>query len=118
MSDDVSWNLQLAVRDGGLDEARALMVEMIAATRDEAGALAYEWHFSADGTTCHINERYADSAAAMAHLGTFGSEFAERFLGVFSPTAFSVYGDPTDDLRAALAGFGAVHLERLGGFRR
>ena len=118
MSNEVSWNLQLEVRDGGLDDARALMSEMVEATRSEPGAVGYEWFISADGAVCHINERYADSAAALEHLGAFGAQFAERFLGVFSPTALHVYGDPSADARAALAGFGAVHLDHFGGFRR
>ena len=43
MSDTVSWNLQLPVREVRLDDARDLMVEMVEATRDEAGTIGYEW---------------------------------------------------------------------------
>ena len=51
MSSVVSWNIQLSVQDGKLDEARALMTEMVEATTQEAGALGYEWFLSPDGTT-------------------------------------------------------------------
>ncbi len=118
MSTVVSWNLQLSVREGRLDDARALMHEMVESTREEAGTQSYEWFLSEDGTVCHIYERYADSDAAMAHLGNFGSKFAERFLECFEPTALCVYGEPSDDARAALDGFGAVYLGTLGGFSR
>jgi len=118
MSTVVSWNLQLAIRDGRLDDFRSLMNEMVESTRAEAGAQAYEWFVTEDGTTCHIYERYADSAAAMVHLGTFGSTFAERFLSFVEPTGFSVYGDPSDDVRGVLDGFGAVYLGPFGGFAR
>jgi len=57
MSDVVSWNLQLSVIDGKLDDARLLMAEMVEATNHEAGAVVYEWFLSPDGTSCHINER-------------------------------------------------------------
>ena len=116
MSDVISWNLQLSVNDGQLDNARALMVEMIEATAQEAGAMGYEWFLSADGTACHINERYRDSAATMEHLGNFGANFAERFMTCFTPTAFHIYGEPSDEVRGVLDGFGATYFGPLGGF--
>ena len=71
------------------------------------------------GSSCHINERYANSAAVMAELGTFGAQFAERFLGCVEPTSINVYGEPSDEVRAALDGFGAVLLvENLVGVVR
>ncbi len=116
MSNTISWNLQMSVRDGLLDDARDLMNEMVATTRQEAGAQSYEWFLSEDGKTCHINERYADSAAVMVHIGNFGSKFADRFLGCFEPTSLSVYGDPSAEARAGLDGLGAAYLGSLGGF--
>lgn len=118
MSNVVSWNLQLAVREGRLEDFRSLMNEMVESTRAEDGAHAYEWFISEDGTACHIYERYADSAAAMVHLATFGSRFADRFLSCVEPTGFSVYGDPSGEVRGVLDGFGAGYLEWFGGFTR
>lgn len=118
MSRTVSWNLQLSVREGRLDAARTLMEEMVASTREESGALGYEWFISGDGKTCHINERYADSGAVLVHAGNFGSKFAEGFLACFEPTGLSVYGDPSAEAKAALDGLGAVYFGPLGGFNR
>ena len=118
MASTVSWNLRLSVRDGQLDDARALMAEMVEATSQEAGTQVYEWFLSADGATCHISERYADSAGALEHLGNFGANFVERFLGCFEPTALHVYGEPSDEVRAVLDGFGAAYLGTFGGFSR
>ncbi len=73
---------------------------------------------SEDGGACHIYERYADSAATMAHLNTFGSRFAERFLACVEPTGFYVYGAPSDEVRSVLDGFGATYLGGFGGFAR
>jgi hypothetical protein len=67
---------------------------------------------------CHVHERYADSAAALVHLGNFGAKFAERFLQCFEPTDLYVYGEPSDEVRATLDGFGATYLETFGGFIR
>jgi len=118
MSNNVSWNLQLNINDGSQDAFRSLMEEMVAATREEAGALCYEWFISDDGSSCHINERYADSAAMMVHLGNFGATFAERFMSMVVPTAFVVYGEASDEVKGALAGFGPAFYGTLGGFNR
>lgn len=118
MSTTISWNLQLSVRDGQQEAARELMEGMVAATKEESGTQGYEWFLSEDGKTCHINERYADTAALMEHLGNFGSTFAERFVACFEPTSFSVYGEPSAEARAVLDGFGASYLGWFGGFSR
>jgi quinol monooxygenase YgiN len=118
MSQSVSWNLQLSVRPDRLDDARALIAEMVEATREEAGTLSYEWFLSGDGSVCHINERYADSEAALAHLANFGASFVDRFMGCFEPISLSIYGAPSDEARAVLDGFGASYLGSVGGFRR
>jgi len=118
MSNTISWNLRLSVREGRLDDARDLMHEMVAAARREDGALGYEWFLNSDGTASHIQERYRDSEAVLAHLAGFGADFAERFLQCFEPAGLDVYGAPSDEARAALDGFGAAYLDTWGGFVR
>ncbi|MDT8340011.1 MAG: antibiotic biosynthesis monooxygenase [Longimicrobiales bacterium] len=118
MDTTISWILELRVLPGRMGALRALMEEMIASTREEAGALSYEWFADADGSVCHIYERYRDSTAVMAHLGAFGERFAERFLGCVEPTRLQVYGDPPPEVRSALDGLGASYLGPLGGFAR
>jgi quinol monooxygenase YgiN len=119
MSTIVSWNLQLNVRDGQLETFRSLMEEMTKATQsDEPGTLAYEWFLSEDDTICHLYERYADAKAVMAHLGNFGSKFMARFMDCLEPTGFHVYGNPNDEARGVLDGFGAVYFRSFGGFSR
>ena len=118
-NNNVHWVLAANINDGKSDIFKALMTEMVDATKaDEPGAMNYEWFISDDAKQCHIYERYTDSAATMTHLGNFGAKFAERFLGMVSPTRLTVYGDPSAEARAALAGLGAVHMEQIGGFAR
>ncbi len=119
MSDAVSWVLELSVKDGQLDAFKALAREMSEATQaDEPGATHYEWFANDDGKTFHIYERYADSAATMVHLGNFGAKFAERFLACVEPARLTVYGDPSEEVRGALAGLGAAHMTQVEGFAR
>jgi quinol monooxygenase YgiN len=92
---------------------------MVEATEEgEPGALDYQWSTSADGTVCHIYERYADSQAAMAHLANFGARFAERFMTVLAPIRFVVYGNPSLEVQEALAAFGPTYMRSVGGFSR
>ena len=119
MSEAVSWNLKLSVKEGKLEDFKALAQEMSEATEaNEPGALLYEWFVSDDGKTCHIIENYTDSAAVVTHMGTFGEKFAERFLGCVNPTGLAVYGSPNDEARAILDGLGAVYMGEFAGFRR
>lgn len=119
MSDHVSWILTLEINAGREADLRTLMAEMVAATQAaEPGALDYEWHISDDGKVLHTFERYADSAATLKHLGNFGAKFAGRFMEIVRPTAFTVYGSPSTEVRTAMSGFGPVFMERIGGFSR
>ncbi len=119
MSDAVSLVLELNVKDGQRDAFKALAQEMSEATQaDEPGTTHYEWFTDADGKTVHTYERYADSAATMVHLGNFGAKFAERFLACVDPARLTVYGDPSAEVRGALAGFGAAHMTQFEGFAR
>ena len=119
MSNNVYWVLELAIKPGELDNLKALMKEMVEATQaKEPNTLNYEWSISKDNKSCHIYERYTNSVATMTHLGTFGEKFAERFMAAVEPTRFVVYGNPNDEVKKALSGFGAVFMAPFGGFAR
>jgi len=115
-TDDIAWTLTLDLAEGQDDAFSVLMAEMVAATKEEAGAKSYEWHRS--GNTVHINERYETNGDAGIHLGNFGENFAERFLAILSPTGLQVYGPAEGGVREGLAGFGATFYEQVGGFDR
>ena len=117
MSDNVFWVVELAIRPGQLQAFKALMNEMVEATQaNEPGALNYEWFISGDGTTCHIYERYADSAAVMTHMGNFAA-FGERWTAAVEATGMTLYGTPSDEVKAVFGGTGTL-MAPLGGFVR
>jgi quinol monooxygenase YgiN len=119
MTNNIYWLLELTINDGQIDNLNILKNDMIEATQsDEPGTLNYEWHISDDSKQLHVYERYADSAATMTHIGNFGAKFADRFLAILSPTRMTVYGDPSTELREALAGFEPVFMQDTGGFAR
>lgn len=119
MTDQVYWLLEVGIRPGQEDAFRALMAEMVAATRDnEPDTLAYDWTISGDGSVCHIFEHYRNSAAVMAHLGWFGANAAKRFMAAAEPKRLVVYGSPDATATKALDGLGAVYMKPFGGFFR
>ncbi len=118
MSDEVSWQVELELKPGHHEPFRALTEEMVDATRGEAGALIYERFISEDGKTIWVYERYADSAAAVAHLRAFAEQFGDRFTSMVTRKRFTVFGSQSDELRSVLDGFDATYLARLAGFSR
>jgi quinol monooxygenase YgiN len=118
MSDVVSWVVEFAIKPGQLGNFKAVVEEMVQSTRNEPDTQAYEWFLSEDDTTCHVCERYADSTATMAHLGTFGEKFAERLLNTADLKRFTVYSAPNEEVKSLLGGFGAVFMGQLNGFAR
>ena len=114
MGNEIAWRVEVAVEPGQLENFRALTAEMVAFTRAEPGVLSYQRFITDDGRIVHVYERYADSAAALAHLQTFASKFAERFSSMVERKHFTVYGNPSPALKALLDGFGATYLRALG----
>ena len=96
MASTVSWILRVNVKDGQVETFRALMEEMVESTKTEPGTLIYEWFIDGAGRSVHIYERYADSAAVLAHGAVFGEKFAERFMASMDPTGFDIYGEPSE----------------------
>lgn len=119
MSSHIYWVLETVIREGKLDELKALMREMVDATKaNEPGTLNYEWTISEDGARCTLFERYADSAAAMKHAAAFMKNFAGRFVGCLDVKKMTVHGNPSAELRQALGAQGAFFMQPFGGFSR
>ncbi len=118
MTDNIHWIFEGNLKAEKSDEFSALADEMITQVNEnEKGTLGYEWW--TNGSAVHFSERFADSAAAIVHLGTFGG-FAERFLACIEVTRVSIYGKASDELQGALKDFGPTYYgEQIGpGFTR
>ena len=119
MKNNIYWILEVTIKQGEFNNFKALMKEQIETTQaNEPGTLNYEWSITADKQSCHIYERYVDSAAAITHLESFEEKFAERFMAVAKPTRHVVYGTPNDELKEVLSGSGAMFMAPFGGFAR
>ena len=121
MKGHVSWVNELAIKDGALEKFHELMEEMVAGSSAEPGTLAYEWYISPDGTTVHVVETYADSAAVVAHHVSEGfalKNWARRFMECADVTRVVAYGDPNAAAREILDRLGATYNSAWGGFTR
>jgi len=116
MGTDISWQVELAVKPGQLENFRALTKGTVETTRREQGALLYERFVSGDGRMIYVYERYADSAAAVAHLQTFAATYGERFAKMVDRKRFTVFGIPSEELKRMLDGLGATYLTPFEGF--
>lgn len=117
MTKNVCFTSEFTVEPEKKDDFLALTKELIAEVEKEPGTLAYEWHVKEDGRSYYVYERYQDSAAALAHFGNFG-RFAERFVSLTAVTGFNVYGDVSDELRAAVADWNSPRWTLFAGFVR
>ncbi len=119
MDNNVYWVIESAIKPGELDNLKALMKEMVEATKaNEPNTLNYEWSISEDVKFCHIYERYVDSDATMIHVRTFNEKFVKRFISVMTPTRQMVYGTPSAQVKEALSKVGAKFMIPADGFAR
>jgi len=116
-SEQVYW--VLTVKTDKLDEFKPLVAKLVAATKNEPGALEYEYVVGDDGKTVDIIERYSDSKAALAHLtDNFVPNFSKEFFALVTPARFVIYGTPSDDFKKAVEGFHPIYMTPFDGFTR
>jgi len=118
MGNEIAWQVELAVKPGELENYRALIGKMVEFTETEPGTLIYEYFISQDGQTIYVYERYADAAAAVAHLLAAGKRFGGRSAHMVEIRRFLVFGMPSAELRAILDRLGATYLAFFAGTHR
>jgi quinol monooxygenase YgiN len=113
---EVAWLFELELKPENRARFEALVPEMVASTREEKGARAYQLFRNDETDTVCVYERYADSASALTHMTIFGEKFAARFMELVTPRRFTVLGAPGEELIGALTPIGAVVHVPMGGF--
>ncbi len=112
----VYFIVHLTINPGKLDAFKEIAEGMIASTRKEPGALAYEWYLSGDRSRCRLVETYADEGAVLAHIaGRAVQELVPKLLEVSSISGFEVYGDPGSKAAETLKAIGAELFQRWHG---
>jgi quinol monooxygenase YgiN len=118
MREDIYWVCVFKVKPSDFAAFKQVVSPLVAATKQEPGALAYEYNVSDDQSTIHIKEHYRDSSAVVAHVQQTFAKFADAFTKLATVSSFVVYGTPQADARKILDGFGAVYMTHFDGFTR
>jgi quinol monooxygenase YgiN len=116
-SEEVYWLLALKITPGQEAKFKELSAKLVESTKEEEGCLNYEWSLTPDGGTCHIYERYVDSAAIKIH-GERSHVLVGQLMGVSTPVSFALYGAPDDEVKRDMAGLNPMLMKPLGGFGR
>ena len=105
------------VREGKLDEFKALGEKMVERTRSEDAVVFYG--FSFDGRTAHCREGYKDAQGILTHLENV-DDLLKQALGISELARLEVHGPASeiDALREPLAGLNPSLFVMETGFRR
>jgi len=120
MSNYIRTDVELSIKEGRLDDFKALISKMINNTAEkEPDALVYEWYVSEDGREGHLLETFTDSDAFILHLKNI-SPFLDPLWGVSTLTGFKTFGNPSPELQQALASFplGIQYFTHTNGLTR
>lgn len=113
----ISCLFTLALKPSEFAEFKALIAQIVAATKEEPGTLVYEYSVNEDNSSVHILERYK-ADAVVSHVDTTFAPFGKRFLELCTITSLTVYGNPDAEVRKRLDPFGAVYMTPFDGFGR
>jgi quinol monooxygenase YgiN len=92
------------LNEGKLEEYQRLSAQAMEIVKTkEPGTLQYDTYFNDDQSECIIIERYRDSEAAMEHAANL-AEISAAVLETVSVVHGELLGEPSEELRAKLAG--------------
>ena len=118
MSGYIVTDFQLSIKEGKLDDFKAIVNTMVEITKlNEPNTLVYEYHINEDGTECHLLETFKDSDAFVVHLGNVGHLFDTLFESAIMTRA-KIYGNPSTELQQALEPLGVEYFAHLNGIVR
>jgi quinol monooxygenase YgiN len=103
----ISVRFVLTLHDGQLDTLRDVATRCIDTVRQkDTGTLRYDWYLSSNGKACVVLETYESSEALLAHIGNVGPLLGE--LMELGTGELELFGEPSDELRKAIAAFEPV----------
>jgi quinol monooxygenase YgiN len=117
MQNEIYSLYHLTIDPAKFDAFKTLIIEIVAATREEPDTTIYEFVVNAARTEVHIVERYR-TEGLLPHAKQTFAPYAARFLKLAKIDRLYVYGETTPEIRAVLDGFGAIYLTPFAGFSR
>jgi len=105
--------VRLKIHDGKLDQFKTGMNTCIGLTKNEPGALVYDWFIDEENMLCTVIEIYEDSNAVLAHAGNVNDELGK--LMAISDFSGEAFGNASEQVSSALAAMGIVPVLYAGG---
>ncbi len=103
--DELRIVVSCTIASGKTDAFKATAGQLLAAVRErDPGTSRYDWFLSPDGARAKIQETYSNSEALMAHMSNMGV-LLERLVSLCSDVTIDVLGDPSPQVREAIAPF-------------
>lgn len=112
----IGWIVEAKINDGQRDIFKAVMDEIVAATKTEGGTINYQYYVSDEGDVL-VYESFKDVESAHIHINNW-DRFAERWVAAAKPTRMVHLGNLPDDLRERHAALAPLWLKPFGGFAR
>ena len=101
------------INDGQLDKFKKGAEDCIAATKNESGALLYDWFINENELSCTVIETYKDSNAVLAHVGNVNEPLSK--LMEISDFVVEVFGNASVELQNALKEMKVTPVKYFGG---
>jgi quinol monooxygenase YgiN len=101
------------IHAGQLDKFKKGVGDCIAATKNESGALLYDWFINENDMTCTVIETYKDSNAVLAHVGNVNEPLSK--LMEISDFVVEVFGNASVELQNALKEMNVTPVPFFGG---
>lgn len=100
------------INSGKLTEFNKVKEECIALTKNETGALVYDWFLDEVNLLCTVIETYQDSDAVMTHAGNVNPSLSK--LIEISDFSAEVFGNASTELKNTFGEMGIVPIPYLG----
>lgn len=115
MTDRIRMVAEFTIKPENLAAFKRLVEQIVdLVTRNEPGALSYEWFFNDDESVCTILEVYKDVQAVNTHMANVGATLNE-IMTVAPMTLLHVFGAVPDEMKPTVASMGGtIHTPFTG----
>jgi quinol monooxygenase YgiN len=116
----IRFRAEFTIEVGKIEEYKKLVQDMTRMVEaNEPDIINYQFYLNKAETKWIVNETYANSEAALAHItGVASQTILPKIFSVSRITGFDVYGNPSEQLQKALTNFGSQTYNLFAGFCR
>jgi quinol monooxygenase YgiN len=116
----IHFRAEVTIEEGKREEYKKLVRDMSRTVEaNEPDTLHYQFYLNRDETKCIVNEIYANSEAALAHINGVASQtILPKIHNVSKISRIDVYGNPSKELQSVLPEIGTRTYIPFVGFSR